>query len=82
MPKKAPSEVKSFILHVRFTTEQRELLQFAAQHDERELSDWVRRLALKEATRIQTRAASRSAGRTGQGYETSVGRRRLKLDSD
>ena len=76
---KPPEQVKSIIVRVRFTQEQRDLLQSAADHEERELSDWLRRLALKEATRISDRAAARSAGRSDQAHETEPGRRRLKL---
>jgi hypothetical protein len=61
MPKKEPGDLKKFILHVRFTLDQRDLLLFAAGREERELSDWVRRLALKEATRIKGRATDTSA---------------------
>jgi uncharacterized protein (DUF1778 family) len=61
MPKKAPGDVRSFILHVRFTAEQRDLLQSAAQEADRDLSDWVRRLVLKEAARIRERATGLAA---------------------
>jgi uncharacterized protein (DUF1778 family) len=60
-PPKPPAEVKDATVRVRFTKEQRELLEFAAKHQERELSDWLRRVALKEATRIKKRAAKREA---------------------
>jgi uncharacterized protein (DUF1778 family) len=48
-------------VRVRVTKEQRELLQFAADHEERELSDWLRRLAVKEATRLRDRATKKKA---------------------
>jgi uncharacterized protein (DUF1778 family) len=81
MPKKAPSDLKSFILHVRFTTQQRDLLQFAAKHEERELSDWLRRLALKEATRIKEKASQSVAHAIREAEErlTGGGRRRITV---
>jgi uncharacterized protein (DUF1778 family) len=73
---KPPEQVKSIIVRVRFTQEQRDILQFAAEHEDRELSDWVRRLALKEATKIRDRAAAKSANRAEQTPADVAGRRR------
>jgi uncharacterized protein (DUF1778 family) len=61
---KAPDDLRSFILHVRFTPQQRDLLVFAAEHEERELSDWVRRSVLKDAARIKEQAEARGSRRT------------------
>jgi uncharacterized protein (DUF1778 family) len=71
---KAPADLRSFILHVRFTTEQRDLLLFAAEHEERELSDWVRRSVLKEAARIKEQAEARPVVRRTEGVRRVVAR--------
>jgi hypothetical protein len=82
-PKKAPGEVRAIIVRVRVTDEERSDLQLAADHERLDLSTWLRRLGLKEATRIKEGASAKSAGRrTEHGHETTVGRRRLKLDTD
>ncbi len=78
MSPKAPSELKSFILHIRFTSAQRDLLLSVAQHEDRELVDWARRLLLKEASKIKERIEAKSAVRTEQAG--TAGRRRLKVD--
>ncbi len=80
-PKKAPDDVRGIVLKVRVTEEERADLQFAADHERLELSTWLRRLGLHEATRIREGASAKSAaGRTVQGHEAGAGRRRLKLD--
>lgn len=60
-PPKTPDEKLEEIVRVRFTKEQRIQLQSAADHEERDLSDWLRRLALREAARVNERASKRAA---------------------
>jgi uncharacterized protein (DUF1778 family) len=60
-PPKSPADRMDLFVRVRVTKDQRELLEYAADKEERELSDWLRRLAVKEATRIKERETKRAA---------------------
>ena len=58
--RKDPADRKTLTIRIRVTEEQRRLLQSAADKLDFELSFWLRRLALEEATRINDRSARRT----------------------
>ncbi|HLK93131.1 MAG TPA: hypothetical protein VKZ18_24770 [Polyangia bacterium] len=58
--RKDPADRKTLTIRIRVTEEQRRVLQAAADKLDFELSFWLRRLALEEATRINERGARRT----------------------
>jgi uncharacterized protein (DUF1778 family) len=59
-PPKDPADKKGITLKVRVTEDQQRRLKAAADADGLDLSTWVRRLALKESTRVNDRVAKKA----------------------
>ena len=54
------AERRSKVVQLRVTEDERQQLQAAAVHSERDLSDWLRRVVLKEAAKVNARAGRHS----------------------
>jgi uncharacterized protein (DUF1778 family) len=59
-PKKPEADVKTYMVTLRVTGDQREELRRAAAHGHLDVSTWLRQLALREAARINERAARKT----------------------
>lgn len=59
-PKKPAGEVKTIVIPVRFTIEQRDQLKLAADAQHLAVSTWVHQAALEVAKRVNVRAAKKA----------------------